>query len=219
MREACVFDLDGTLCDSVVSIGTCVNHVLEEFKLPLVDMERFYYFVGDGVHRLILRTLAHVGAGEELAEPVMARYLERFREECLFEVKPYAGILPMLQAIRERGIPMAVLSNKPHENTRKVIYTLFGEELFAVVRGQQEGIPRKPDPKGALLEAALLGVRPKDCLYVGDTATDMCTGNRAGMETVGVLWGFRDREELMAHDAAHIIGHPMELVELLDKGV
>ncbi|MCI8416398.1 MAG: HAD family hydrolase [Lachnospiraceae bacterium] len=216
MIGACIFDLDGTLCDSVVSIGTCVNHVLEEFGLPSVEIERFYYFVGDGVHQLILRTLAYVGAPENLAEAVMARYLKRFREECLYQVKPYEGIIAMLQAIHKRGIPMAVLSNKPHENTRKVIYTLFGKDTFAVVRGQQEGIPRKPDPRGALMEAELLGILPEECLYVGDTATDMRTGNRAGMVTVGVLWGFRDREELMANHAAHIIGHPRELVNLLD---
>ena len=110
---------------------------------------------------------------------------------------------------------MAVLSNKPHENTEKVVYTLFGENLFSLVRGQSPGVPRKPDPLGALLEAETLGVKPEECLYIGDTATDMQTGNRAGMKTVGVLWGFRSREELEESHAAHIIGKPQELLDLL----
>ena len=215
MIRACVFDLDGTLCDSVVSIGACVNHVLEEFGLPQVEMELFKIFVGDGVHRLIVRTLRHVGAGEELVEPVMERYMERFREECLYQVKAYEGIPETLAALRAKGLPMAVLSNKPHENTEKVVYTLFGENLFSLVRGQSPGVPRKPDPLGALLEAETLGVKPEECLYIGDTATDMQTGNRAGMKTVGVLWGFRSREELEESHAAHIIGKPQELLDLL----
>ena len=216
MIKACIFDLDGTLCDSVVSIGTCVNHVLEEFSLPQIEMEKYKIFVGDGVHQLIVRALAYVKADEALVEPVQKRYLERFQEECLYEVRPYEGIRDMLQAIRERGIPMAVLSNKPHENTKKVIAALFGEDLFTLVRGQQAGVPRKPDPAGALLEARELGAAPEECLYVGDTATDMQTGNTAGMQTVGVLWGFRDRQELKESGAKHIIGQPMELIGLLD---
>lgn len=218
MIRACVFDLDGTLCDSVVSIGSCVNHVLEEFGLPQVEMELYKIFVGDGAHRLIVRVLQHVGAGEELVEPVLERYVERFREECLYQVRAYEGIPETLAAIRARGIPMAVLSNKPHENTEKVVYTLFGRELFTLVRGQRPGVPRKPDPKGALLEAEELGVKPEECLYIGDTATDMRTGNRAGMETVGVLWGFRGREELEESHADHIIGEPGELLALLGRG-
>ena len=218
MIRACIFDLDGTLCDSVVSIGSCVNHVLEEFGFAPVEMERFYYFVGDGVHQLIVRTLNYVGADPSLTESVKKRYLERFREECLYEVHPYEGILDLLEALKKRKILLAVLSNKPHENTKRVIETIFGDRVFDLVQGQQEGIPRKPDPAGALREAELLGVTPRECLYVGDTGTDMRTGKSAGMHTVGVLWGFRDRQELMENGADRIVGEPMELLELLHTG-
>ncbi|MCI8851892.1 MAG: HAD family hydrolase [Lachnospiraceae bacterium] len=216
MIRACIFDLDGTLCDSVVSIGSCVNHVLEEFSLPQVEMERFYYFVGDGVHQLVLRTLDYVGADRSLEERVQKRYLERFREECLYEVHAYPGISDMLAAFRKRGILLAVLSNKPHENTKRVVDAIFGAGAFDLVSGQQEGIPRKPDPAGALREARLLGVDPGECLYVGDTGTDMKTGNAAGMHTVGVLWGFRDRQELEENKASHLVGEPGELLQVLD---
>lgn len=217
MIRACIFDLDGTLCDSVFSIGTCFNHVLKEFGLPQIKMERYKILVGDGVHQLVIRALQDVQADETLIEPVQKRYIERFQEECVYQVHPYEGIRDMLQTIKKKGIPVAVLSNKPHENTKKVIRTVFGDGIFDLVQGQVPDIPRKPDPTGALLEAQALGVRPEECLYIGDTATDMRTGNAAGMVTVGVLWGFRDRKELEENHAAHIIGEPMELIPLLDQ--
>ena len=128
-------------------------------------------------------------------------YTGYFKEGCLYNVKAYPGIPEVLARLKEQGAKLAVLSNKPHENTVNVIEKVFGPELFDLVQGQSELFPRKPAPDGALYLAESLQAAPEECLYIGDTGTDMKTGKAAGMYTVGVLWGFRDRQELVRDGA------------------
>lgn len=215
MYQVCIFDLDGTLCDSVESIACCANKVMRELGRKEAAAEEYYYFVGEGVDMLI-RRLLQFGGDEECAlfDEAKKRYMKYFETDCLYHVVPYEGIVETLKGLKEKGARLAVLSNKPHENTKKVIESVFGAGLFDWVQGQTPEIPRKPDPAGAFAVAEKLGVQPEDCLYVGDTGTDMKTGSSAGMYTVGVLWGFREEPELWENGADCVITKPQQLLEI-----
>lgn len=207
MRErACIFDLDGTLCDSVESIAWSANQMLADLGLRQATLADYKIFVGDGVDVLIGRLLRF--GGDEKAErfaEAKRRYTEYFKEGCLYRVKAYPGIPELLTELKEQGARLAVLSNKPHSNTLDVIEKVFGPGVFDLVQGQSDLFPRKPAPDGALYLAEQFGAAPEDCIYVGDTGTDMKTGRAAGMYTVGVLWGFRDEAELLRDGADCII--------------
>lgn len=218
MRKAVIFDLDGTLSDSIHSIKYCADRAVAPLGYGPFSTEQYKYFVGDGVVNLIKRVLAAGGdtQGTHLEE-TLACYRELFAVDCMYQVKPYDGISELLQELKKKGIRLAVLSNKPHAETVRVIETLFGKDMFDVIQGQVDGVPIKPDPAGVFLIMEQLGLKPADALYLGDTATDMQTGKGAGAFTVGALWGFRTREELEKSHADAIIAHPMELLEYLEN--
>lgn len=214
--KAVIFDLDGTLADSLESIAYCTNRALAKYGFSPFAVERYRYFVGDGAAELIRRALISAGdAGLEYYDRVKAEYDILFAADCMYKVKPYEGITDLLHLLRERGIKTAVLSNKPHARTQDVIRELFGEGLFDAVQGQMETVRKKPSPDGVYAIAGQLGIDVKDILYIGDTNTDMQTGKSAGAFTVGVLWGFRERKELEENHADAIIAAPHELVEYL----
>lgn len=217
--KACVFDLDGTLCDSVESIAVCANRALRDFGRKEATIPEYKVFVGDGVDMLIRRML-RFGGDEECAyfERVKTRYMEYFKEGCLYHVKPYPGMVETLQELKKEGAKLAVLSNKPNQNTKAVIQKVFGEGIFDLVQGQSDAFPRKPDPAAALYLAEQFGVKPEECMYMGDTSTDMKTGTAAGMYTVGVLWGFRTEQELRENGSDAIVGQAEEIVEIYRKG-
>lgn len=216
MKKAVIFDLDGTLSDSLASIAYSSNIALQEFGFAPLETERFRYFAGDGAKELIRRCL-RAGGDEELNyfDRVYGKYCEVFETYCMYQVKPYEGVRELLGALREKGIYTAVLSNKPHERTLTVIDELFGLSAFDEVHGQKEGMAIKPAPDGAFDICKKLSVEPGDCLYCGDTDTDMATGKAAGMFTIGVLWGFRSRDELEANHADAIVEKPQEIMEYL----
>ena len=145
---------------------------------------------------------------------VHREYKRLFEKDCMYHVNPYPGIPEALEALKKMGVLIAVLSNKPHFRTVDVVEGLFGKGYFDLIQGMTDEATRKPDPRGALLLAEKAGAKPARCMYVGDTDTDMQTGNRAGMFTIGVTWGFRTREELEKNQAGCIIDHPMRLPEL-----
>lgn len=210
-----VFDLDGTLADTVESIGTASNKALAACGLAEQPLESYKIFAGDGADTLMRRALAAAGDEEGACfEKAYAEYKLFFQKDCTYKVKPYEGIPELLAKAKEQGRKLAVVSNKPHERAVEVVEKLFGAGLFDIVVGQREGIAKKPDPVGALEAARKFGLAPEQCMYIGDTNVDMQTGNRAGMFTVGVLWGFRDRKELEANHADYIVARPEELLEL-----
>ncbi|MBE5865169.1 MAG: HAD family hydrolase [Lachnospiraceae bacterium] len=213
-KKLVIFDLDGTLSDSIHSIKYCTDRALEPLGMGPFSEEDYKYFVGDGAANLIKRALTAAGDVENVHfEEAFARYKELFAVDCMYEVKPYDGILELLEALKKRGVKLAVLSNKPHAETIRVIEYLFGKDVFDVLHGQIEGVPIKPDPTGAFRIMEQMRVTAEEVLYLGDTATDMKTGKGAGLFTIGALWGFRKREELEESHADAIIGHPMELLE------
>ncbi len=215
-KRAVIFDLDGTLSDSIHSIKYCTDRAIAPLGYGPFSEEDYKYFVGDGAANLIRRALAASKDAEGMHfEEAFARYKELFAVDCMYEVKPYDGIVELLSALKERGVKLAVLSNKPHAETIRVIEYLFGKDVFDVLHGQIEGVPIKPDPTGAFRIMEQLSLKPEEVLYLGDTATDMKTGKGAGLFTIGALWGFRKREELEESHADAIIGHPLELLNYL----
>ena len=216
MKKAVIFDLDGTLADTIASITYCGNLALSRFGLPSFGEEDYKHFVGDGAAMLIRRAL--LAAGDERLEhfdEVYETYLEIFAKDCMYQVKPYEGICALLEELKHLSVRIAVLSNKPDADSRRVVDELFGKGYFDFVQGQREDIPRKPDPAGVyrIMEAFVLPAG--DFLYVGDSGVDMKTGRAAGIFTVGVLWGFRDREELVENGADAVISKPLELLSHL----
>ena len=216
MKKAVIFDLDGTLADTIASITYCGNLALSRFGLPSFGEEDYKHFVGDGAAMLIRRAL--LAAGDERLEhfeEVYKTYLEIFAKDCMYHVKPYEGICALLEELKRLSVRIAVLSNKPDRDSLRVVEALFGKGYFDFVQGQREDIPRKPDPAGVyrIMEAFVLPAG--DFLYVGDSGVDMKTGRAAGIFTVGVLWGFRDREELVENGADAVISKPLELLSHL----
>lgn len=215
MYKACIFDLDGTIADTVESIAYVGNRVLRHFHLEELPVENYNFYAGDGADELVKRMLAAVPKGSETDyEAVRVLYRKGFEENPFYHVKPFDGILELLEGLKASGIRIAVLSNKPHEAAVEVVTRIFGSHMFHKVQGQTGTIPRKPSPAGALAIAEEFGVRPEECLYCGDTNTDMDTGRAAGMFTVGVTWGFRPRQELEEHKADKIVDVPGEILEL-----
>jgi phosphoglycolate phosphatase len=211
-----MMDLDGTLLDTLQDLADSMNSTLTEFGFPVHELEKYRYFVGEGMEKLVKRSLPESAR----ADPQMvSRCLDRMRElyERNWDVKtrPYPGIAELLNALAARGLKMAVLSNKPDHFTQKVVAGLLPEWRFDMVMGERPPIPRKPDPTAALEIAKGLGIEPGSFIYIGDTAIDMETATAAGMYAVGVLWGFRGAEELLASGARKLISKPVELLQLL----
>ena len=215
MVRLCIFDLDGTLANTLESIAGFANEALAQCGWKAIEPTSEYRFlVGNGADRLIRRMLEHTADrySEEDVSRLRSVYDALYLSDPMKNVTEYPGLLPVLQRLKKEGILLAVLSNKPDDAACAVVRGLFPADLFNVYHGQREGIPRKPAPDGALLIAKKLGVAPSDCLYIGDSGVDMDTGRNAGMRTVGVAWGFRGQAELREHDACFIAQKPQDLL-------
>lgn len=214
--KAVIFDLDGTLADSVESIAYTANRALAAFGFKGFETERFKEFAGDGADTLIKRCLKAAGDDKlEYFDRVYKKYKELFKHDCLYNVKAYDGIEELLDELKKSKIKTAVLSNKPHERAVDVVNGLFGEGFIDIVLGHSIEREKKPSPDGAKLIAEKFGLSVKNCIYVGDTNVDMQTGKNAGMLTVGVTWGFREEEELIKNGADIIINKPCEILNLI----
>lgn len=215
MYKVCIFDLDGTIADTVESIAHVGNQTLRAFGLPEISVKDYNFYAGDGADVQVKRMLAAVPGGDKVDyEEVRTQYRKWFAENPFYHVKPYDGILELLEGLKAQGIKIAVLSNKPHGAAVEVVHKIFGRDMFHKIQGQTSEIPRKPSPIGALAVAKEFGALPQECLYCGDTNTDMDTGKAAGMFTIGVTWGFRPRTELEEHHADKIVDQPSEILEL-----
>lgn len=214
--RAVLFDLDGTLIDSLEDIAGAANQALRDRGYPAHPVEAYRQFVGEGVRMLFRKALAPAAGTNELLDELSSAFAQAYEARWHATTRPYAGIDQLLDALATRKLPLAVLSNKPDQFTRRCVAHFFGRHQFARVLGQRETAPRKPDPAGALEIARGLGLPPDSVVYVGDSSTDMQTAVRAGMYPVGVTWGFREAAELRAHGAARIIDAPAELLPIVD---
>ncbi len=215
MKKAVIFDLDGTLVNSLPDISASMNRALKKAGLPGFAVEAYKYKVGDGVLKIAERS---VGDRMDLFDRVLADYMADYAVNCRVDSYAYEGVADAMKTMISRGLRVCVLSNKDQADTENVLAYYFPDIAFSVVRGRVEGVPLKPAPDGALRIAAQLGVAPEECWYVGDTSMDMRCGNAAGMETIGVLWGFRPREELVANHARHLAAAPGELTAITAAG-
>lgn len=214
--KACIFDLDGTLTNTLESLTYSVKATLREMNLPEITEDECRRFVGNGARVLMERSLRT--SGEEnlkRLEEGMGIYGRIFDANCTYHVTPYEGVPQMLKALKKRGMKLAVLSNKPHQQAVKVVREFFGEDVFDYVQGQREDIARKPDPAGVYYLMEQMQVTEEECLYVGDSEVDIQTGKNAGVKTISVAWGFRDQETLKTAGADVIIGDPEELVQFV----
>lgn len=218
MIKACIFDLDGTLTRTQESIARPINMTLKYYGLPEQPVEDYNYFAGDGIKNALERALKAAGDTEashlEEGLPMCRKWMN---EDPLYHVEPYPHVIESLHALKDKGIKIAVFSNKPHESAVNVVETIFGKGLFDHVQGQTDRIPIKPDPAGVYEILKKFGVKKEECLYFGDTNTDMMTGHNAGLYTVGVTWGFRPRAELEEYKADCIIDSAADIPGLTDK--
>ena len=209
---AVLFDLDGTLTNTLRDIANAMNHALRQNGLPEWPAEAYRYLVGNGARKLAERA---VRDRQDLQEKVQADYQAEYETHSEVFTRPYPGVPELLGALAERGLRLCVLSNKPDADTRRVVAHYFPGIPFEVVQGQLPEVPVKPDPAAARHVAARMGIAPERFLYLGDTAVDMACARNAGMHPVGVLWGFREEQELREGGAEWIIRRPEELLSLL----
>ena len=216
MKKLVIFDLDGTLLDTTRSMQVCGNYALEALGLPGFERARYKNFSGGGVEGYVSAVLDAAGDTEHrLFDDFWRLHCERNGRLSPEDVEPYSGIPEVLAALTEKGIALAVLSNKDQDSCSVFVERYFGKGTFTVIRGDREDGTVKPDPAGVFAILAELGLSREDCLYVGDTEIDMETGKRAEVDTAAALWGYRPREILEKYDPGHCISHPAELLSLI----
>lgn len=214
--KACIFDLDGTLTDTLESLTYSVNLTLKEMGLTEISADQCRQFVGNGARFLMKQALMASGDTDaSRLDEGMDVYGRIFQENCTYHVTPYDGVVWMLEDMKSRGIRLAVLSNKPHQQTQDVVGEIFGDEVFDCVQGQCEGMPRKPDPAGVYHLLEKMQVSKEECLYVGDSEVDIATGHAAGVKSIGVEWGFRSRQTLLEAGAEYVINAPEQLLNFV----
>ena len=211
-----MFDLDGTLIDTLEGLAFAMNRALEEMDFAVHSVDAYRYFVGDGVRVKAIKALPEGHRGEAAIDKCVAISKTEYAAYWRDNTQLYDGIAELLSELTDRGLSMSVLSNKPDELTKLTVKTLLGDWPFDVVFGQRDGLPIKPEPAGALEICDELGIKPAEFLYLGDTDTDMKTAEAAGMYAVGVLWGFRDADELLANGAKALVERPLDVIKLLD---
>ena len=218
MLRAIIFDLDGTLVDSLDDIGAAMNRALTAHGEAAHPLPAYRHFIGDGVRLLAERAL---GPGAAARPPtfwdaLLTTYRREYAAGIMDRTRPYPGVPALLATLAARAIPTAVLSNKPDEPTRTLVAALLGSHPFVAVRGERPGTPRKPDPTSARELIAALGVPASACALLGDSHVDIETAKAAGLRALGAAWGFRGRSELEAAGADQVLAAPEELLELLD---
>ena len=214
MIKCCIFDLDGTLLNTLTTITYYVNLTTAKRGIAPITEEECKRFIGNGALNLIRRTLESKGiTDEDLSRELWQEYMKEYNVDSMYLTVPYGGIPELLSALKEKGVLLGVLSNKQDSSTRDVVEKIF-PGVFDAVRGDcSDSIPLKPAPDGLFLMMDKLIVKPEEVLYIGDTGVDMKTGKAAAVKkTVGVLWGFRSREELIESGADILVENPLDIL-------
>ncbi len=212
MYKAVIFDLDGTLVNSLEDLAAACNYALEKLGLPIHKTEKYKYFVGDGMQMLVQRILPADKRNGEVYQKCFDLFIAYYREHFCDKTVAYDGIFDLLSELKQRKIKTAVVSNKLHEMTAVVINKLL-PDFFSVTYGKQAGIAPKPNPELVNKAFGVLGLSSKECLYVGDSGVDMQTAINSGCTPVGVLWGFRTKEELLQNGALYTVEKPSEILK------
>ena len=213
--KAVLFDLDGTLLDTIDDIGDAINRILEQNGFPTHHMDTYRRLVGNGALNTIIGALPEDERVDSLINSCLKAFQEDYSRNWNVKTRAYDDIPELLNSLTDRKVKITVLSNKPHKYTKQCIEGFLPDWDFDVIFGQRDDVPRKPDPAGALEIAEKLNLLPSDFLYLGDTDVDMKTSIDAGMFPVGVLWGFRSAEELKESGAKALIKRPLEALDLL----
>lgn len=213
--EAVIFDLDGTLLNTIEDIADSFNAVLRKRGYNTFTVQDYKYFVGKGVNVLIQRAMKEDEIQADLFAQIKKEYYEEYGAKSAVKTKPYEGIMKFLNDLEGNSVRINVLSNKPHSQTLTVMNNYFKNINFDNVYGKKEEFPIKPNPESAFDIIEKLAINKEKILYVGDTLTDMLTAKNAGLDSVGVLWGFRNRKELEEHDAKYIVSRPEEILKIV----
>ncbi len=212
--EAVIFDLDGTLLDTLEDIANSANSMLKGYGFAAHAVNEYRYLVGDGINTLVSRVLPAEKRNDDTIAECVKVFRDNYSRSWKTNTKMYEGIPELLDALAEKHVKMAILSNKSDDFTRLCVHELLSNWSFEMILGQRDGIPLKPDPRGAQEIAENFGISPERFLYLGDTGIDMKTAVNAKMFPVGALWGFRPADELLKHGAKALIERPMELLTL-----
>ncbi|PUV22137.1 MULTISPECIES: HAD family hydrolase [Sphingobacterium] len=206
-----IFDLDGTLLDTLQDLGDSCNAILQRYGYPTHPLSAYKKFVGNGVQKLIERALPEDARSENIITTLLTAFKAYYEQKPVSHTKPYTGIMPLLEELKSSGYLISVASNKYHEAVIPLIEHYFPTIAFDLVLGHRTGHPAKPDPDIVLETLRTLSIAKENCYYVGDSSVDMDTANNAAVTAIGVTWGFREENELRQHGAQHIIHHPQEL--------
>lgn len=214
MKKGCIFDLDGTLVNSLMDLAMSTNQVLKMHDLPTHDISEYNQFVGNGVKKLIERALPKEQI--DLLEECLDEFYTLYDEHCLDYTQPYEGVKELIQALKDEGIKLSVVTNKPHHLAVKIVENLF-PDTFESILGQQDLYPTKPHPESTFIALMGMKLRKEECYFIGDSNVDIQTGYQAEMDTIGVSWGFRGREELEKEEATYVVDKPYEIKEIIDE--
>lgn len=214
MIKAILFDLDGTLINSLDDLADGVNHTLAEYGFPTHETEKYKIFVGDGMRKLIERALPEDYINTETHDKVLADFMTYYKAHSLVKTAPYKDVEALLSELEKMGIKSAVITNKAHAAAVTITEHFFGGHITKIY-GQRDGVPTKPNPEIIYSALGEMGLKKEECLFVGDSGMDMLAGVNSGITPVGVTWGFRKSDELLENGAKHLIDTPLELLELV----
>ncbi|MDP4192856.1 MAG: HAD family hydrolase [Bacteroidota bacterium] len=215
--EGIIFDLDGTMANTLEDLSDSMNRVLAEKCFPTHSYELYKTIIGKGLRNLVTSSLPEINRTNETIDECYNLMMEDYSNNCLNKTHLYKGIAEVIEKLKQQGIKLAVLSNKIDDLTQRIVDHLADAKNFDVILGAQPDVPPKPDPKGALLIAKRMGIAPENILYIGDTGIDMLTANKAGMKAIGAAWGFRTKKELHDNGAMVILNLPVELLRITSK--
>ena len=214
MIKLVIFDLDGTLLNSITDLGNACNVALKQFGYPLHDEQAYKKFVGNGIYKLVERSLPKEARNQENVLKVKAIFDAYYKAHSLDETRPYPGIELLLMKLKEKGIHRGVVTNKAHEYAVELTQRFFADTIEKTL-GQREGIPIKPHPQGVQEMMAYFQVEPSECLYIGDSNVDIQTAKAAGVTSIGVLWGFREAKELENEGANYLAENVKDLEKII----
>lgn len=217
MYKAVIFDLDGTLLDTLFDLAASMNNVLNRHGLPVHGIESYKQMIGEGVEHLVRRALPENMDSDETVKRFINEYRDEYDKNWKTNTRPYDGIIDLIETLASQGLRLNVLSNKPHDSTLTCVKEMLPYERFDIILGHMPGENPKPDPHGATEISDKLGIPPNQFLYLGDTSTDMKTAVAARMFPVGVLWGFRTKKELLHNGAKMLLEKPADLMSIFPE--